>query len=38
MDVKTPHLRRETRAEHNANLAFTVLLITTVFALWVYFR
>src|SRR3984893_14994210 len=38
-DVKeTPHLRRETRAEHNVNLAFTLLLIATVFSLWIYFR
>jgi hypothetical protein len=38
MDVKTPHLKRETLAEHNANLAFTVLLIAAVFSLWIYFR
>src|ERR1700681_3379214 len=38
-DVKeTPHLRRETPAEHRVNLAFTLLLIATVFSLWIYFR
>src|ERR1700738_2368456 len=38
-DVKeTPHLRRETPAEHGVNLAFTLLLIATVFTLWIYFR
>jgi hypothetical protein len=38
-DVKeTPHLRRETPAEHRVNLAFTLLLIATVFTLWIYFR
>jgi SSS family solute:Na+ symporter len=38
-DVKeTPHLRRETLAEHRVNLAFTLLLIATVFTLWIYFR
>src|ERR1700726_347431 len=38
-DVKeTPHLRRETPAEHRVNLAFTLVLIATVFGLWIYFR
>jgi hypothetical protein len=38
-DVKeTPHLRRETPAEHRVNLAFTCVLIATVFSLWIYFR
>jgi SSS family solute:Na+ symporter len=38
-DLKeTPHLKRETRAEHRVNLAFTLLLIATVFSLWIYFR
>src|ERR1700730_8999234 len=38
-DVKeTPHLRRETPAEHRVNVAFTLLLIATVFSLWIYFR
>jgi SSS family solute:Na+ symporter len=38
-DLKeTPHLKRETPTEHKVNLAFTVLLIATVFSLWIYFR
>jgi SSS family solute:Na+ symporter len=38
-DVKgTPHLRRETPAEHRVNLVFTLLLIATVLTLWIYFR
>jgi solute:Na+ symporter, SSS family len=38
MDVKTAHLKRETSSEHVANLAFTAVLIATVFGLWIYFR
>jgi SSS family solute:Na+ symporter len=38
-DLKeAPHLKRETRNERKVNLAFTVLLIATVFSLWIYFR
>src|ERR1700719_2577137 len=38
-DLKeTPHLKRETPAEHRVNLAFTLVLIATVFGLWIYFR
>jgi len=38
-DVKeAPHLKRETPAEHRVNLAFTLVLIATVFGLWIYFR
>jgi len=38
-DVKeTPHLRRESAREHRVNLAFTLVLIATVFSLWIYFR
>src|SRR6202163_965166 len=38
-DVKgTPHLKRETPAERKVNLAFTLVLIATVFGLWIYFR
>jgi SSS family solute:Na+ symporter len=38
MDVKTVSLQRETRKEHQLNLAFTFLLIITVFVLWIHFR
>jgi hypothetical protein len=31
-------LKRETPAEHSLNLAFTLVLIATVFGLWIYFR
>jgi solute:Na+ symporter, SSS family len=38
-DLKeTPHLKRATPAEHRVNLAFTLVLIVTVFGLWIYFR
>jgi SSS family solute:Na+ symporter len=38
-DLKeTPHLKRETPAEHRVNLTFTLVLIATVFGLWIYFR
>ena len=38
-DLKeTPHLKRETPAEHLVNLVFTLVLIATVFSLWIYFR
>jgi len=36
--LETPHLRRETRAEHAVNLAFTGLLLVMVIGLWIYFR
>src|SRR6202162_1494054 len=35
---ETPHLKRETPTEHRMNLAFTLVLIATVFTLWIYFR
>jgi SSS family solute:Na+ symporter len=38
INVSTPHLKRETQSEHRMNLAFTALLIATVFGLWIYFR
>ncbi|HEY2460979.1 MAG TPA: sodium:solute symporter [Candidatus Acidoferrum sp.] len=37
-DVNKPHLKRETRVEHNMNLGFTLLLLATVIGLWIYFR
>jgi len=36
--LETVHLRRETRAEHAVNLAFTGLLLVMVIGLWIYFR
>jgi hypothetical protein len=38
VDVQTPHLARETRAEHRINLALTYVLLATVLGLWIYFR
>lgn len=38
IDVKVPHLERETGRERAVNLAFTGLLIATVIGLWIYFR
>jgi solute:Na+ symporter, SSS family len=36
--VGKPRLEKETRTEHNINLAFTAVLLATVIGLWVYFR
>src|SRR5450432_1731941 len=38
MDVKTVNLQRETRKEHQLNLAFTLILVATVIGLWIHFR
>jgi len=36
--VSSPHLAKETKLEHNVNVAFTLLLLATVIGLWIYFR
>jgi SSS family solute:Na+ symporter len=36
--VDAPHLRRETTRERVMNLAFSALLLLTVFGLWIHFR
>jgi len=36
--VDAPHLRRETTRERIMNLAFSALLLLTVFGLWIHFR
>ncbi len=38
MDVRTANLKRETHKEHMLNVVFTIVLIATVFSLWIYFR
>jgi SSS family solute:Na+ symporter len=38
MDVRTSNLKRETHKEHMVNVVFTIVLIVTVFSLWIYFR
>jgi len=36
--VARPSLAKETRTEHFMNVAFTLVLLSTVVGLWIYFR